>query len=402
MASKLRGNRLLRRLDTWGGRPAILALAPFSRRGVEAVVPAAPASILVVKLPSIGDTVLLTPTLRALRRRYPAARIGLLGTAGNAGLATELPWIDSFHCLDPNRAVREPRYFFRFVREIAAGGWEVAVDAEQWTLISPLLIRLAGIPVRIGFRTPDRVRHVVYTHTRPRMREAHESRNFFRLLEPLGIGGEPGRPELEVPARRAGEARARLQAAGWDGRDPVVLIHPGCGHAHARAWPAERYAEMCARLRADQHPFFALTGTGGEATLVEALAGSIGDGCGSFTSLAVPDFIAMVEAADVVVSGNTGAMHVAAALGKQQVVLEGPNDPAKWGPINERARIIHSSCPDCPCLDFGWEFHRTDGYCMEQISVDAATSAVDEAIRASLVPAEGGPRSRSLVGQESG
>ncbi len=65
--------------------------------------------------------------------------------------------------------------------------------------------------------------------------------------------------------------------------------------------------------------------------------------------------------------------------------LEGPNDPAKWGPINPRAAGVFSTCPGCPCLDMGWEFHRTDGFCMEQITVDEVIETVTRELDESRV-----------------
>jgi ADP-heptose:LPS heptosyltransferase len=68
-------------------------------------------------------------------------------------------------------------------------------------------------------------------------------------------------------------------------------------------------------------------------------------------------------------------MHVAAALGRPQVALHGPTDPAKWGPLNPAAVVVRSTCPGCPSQDMGWEYHRTDGFCMEQVGVDPVHAA---------------------------
>jgi heptosyltransferase-2 len=63
-------------------------------------------------------------------------------------------------------------------------------------------------------------------------------------------------------------------------------------------------------------------------------------------------------------------MHLAAAIGIPQIALHGPTNSVQWGPLNSNAVVIRTSCPECPCLDLGSEYHRTDGYCMAQISVD--------------------------------
>lgn len=386
----MRGNKLYRALDRHAGRALILALAAAGAGRRRAEPPRSIRRILVVKLSALGDTVLLTPALQELRARYPGVEIGMVGTQVNRAIAAELtPLIDRFHCLEVGRAVREPGYLAGFVRTLRGEGWEVGIDFDAWTNITPLLLSRAGIPVRLGFRTGSRVRHLLYTHTVARDPGAHESRNFQRLLAPLGI--EPGERALFLPVRAelvAGRRRA-LRERGWNGTDRLLFVHPGCGHAHPRAWPLERYRELCGRILDRPGTFAVFTGAGEERALAESLAGSFPRASTALTDTSLAELIAALSLADLVVTGNTGVMHLAAALRLPQVVLEGPNDPAKWGPLNPNAAIIRSSCPGCPCLDMGWEFHRTDGYCMEQIGVEEVYRVVRERLRSAGAAAAG-------------
>ena len=389
----MRGNKLYQKLDSWVGQAGILALSALPGGASAEPGPGfAPRRILVIKLSALGDTLLLVPALRELRRRFPGAEIGMVGTAVNRGIAAELPgFIDRFFCLEPGRGMRDPRYLVGFVRELGREGWELGIDFDQWTHITPLLLRTAGIGVRLGFRTPSRFRHRLYTHTVPRDPRRHEAENFLRLLAPLGI--EAPAPVLELAARpdAVEHVRALLADAGWNGEDPLLAIHAGCGHAYPRAWPAERYRELCARLAAEGRTFFLFTGAGDEAPVAQSLADSVPGRAVALTRLSIAEFVGALALADLVLSGNTGAMHVAAALGRPQVFLEGPNDVAKWGPINPRAVGVFSSCPGCPCLDMGWEFHRTDGFCMEQIGVDEVHAVVSRELAGpELAPAAAG------------
>lgn len=376
----MRGNRLYKKLDALAGQAGIVALAPFSLGGRGGAVPEHPGRILVIKLSAMGDTIVLVPSLRELRRRWPGARIGLVGTAVNRDIAAVLEeggFLDEFHCLEPGRALRDPRYLAGLVGTLRERRWEVGIDFDQWTHVTPLLLRMAGVPVRVGFRTAAPLRHLLYTHTRPRLPTSHEAENFLRLLEPLGI--RPPSPLLELPVRPEARDRAReaLRASGWDGEAPLVVVHPGCGgHGALRAWPVERYRELCVRLEEKGPLFFAVTGAGGtERALAADLSGALPGRSCALTDIPLPDFIATLSLASLVVSGNTGAMHVAAALGRPQVALHGPTDPVKWGPLNPSAVVVRSTCPGCPSQDMGWEYHRTDGFCMEQVGLDPVHAA---------------------------
>ena len=220
-------------------------------------------------------------------------------------------------------------------------------------------------------------------HAVPRRTDRHEAENFLALLGPLGIEPEPLELELPVDAVLAERKRGELLRRGWNGTDPLVLIHPGCGHAHPRAWPVASYRELCTRLLGDGDVFFVFTGAGAEAALTSELEAHVGGRGAALGRMELKEWIAAISLARLVVSGNTGAMHLAAALRLPQVVLEGPNDPARWGALNPNAVVIRTTCPGCPCLDFGFEFHRTDGFCMEQIPVEevhrAAAAVLAEA-----------------------
>ena len=94
--------------------------------------------------------------------------------------------------------------------------------------------------------------------------------------------------------------------------------------------------------------------------------------------------IPLLKRMDLLVSGNTGVMHLAAGLHRPQIALHGPTDPRLWGPLNDRAKVIQTSCPDCPCLRLGFEYHRSDDACMRKISVAEVQKAIENLWREGL------------------
>jgi ADP-heptose:LPS heptosyltransferase len=83
----------------------------------------------------------------------------------------------------------------------------------------------------------------------------------------------------------------------------------------------------------------------------------------------------------MVVSGNTGVMHMAAALRKKQIAIHGPTNPIIWGPLNPHSKIVMSPCPNCPCLKLGFEYHTKDQSCMRKIDVEQVKNAFIELMK---------------------
>jgi ADP-heptose:LPS heptosyltransferase len=276
--------------------------------------------------------------------------------------------VSEFLRLEPARVTRSPLYLWRFVRALRRERFELAIDFEQWSNATAILCALSGAPVRAGFALAGTARHRLYSRVHERPADTHEADIFLGLLERAGVAGADPRLELPVEPARVEAVRRSLEARGWRAGRPLVVIHPGCGaHGGPREWPLERYERLLATLRQERGAFFAITGTPGEAALAGALERAAGADGVALTGAPLGDFIALVSMADLFISGNNGAMHVAAALGAPQVALHGPTSARRWGPRNARASVVRSRCPGCPCLDLGFEYHRTDGFCMRAL-----------------------------------
>jgi ADP-heptose:LPS heptosyltransferase len=174
------------------------------------------------------------------------------------------------------------------------------------------------------------------------------------------------------------EALARLSDAKV-GSAPLIVLHPGCGaDGLPREWPVGEYAVLGHWLMKNA-PQAKLVLTGGPEERKKT--GDLnrllkGRGIDLGGKLSWAGLISLVSKAALVVSGNTGIMHVAAALGRPQVALHGPTNPRLWGPINDRAVIVSTTCPQCPCLKLGFEYHQTGSSCMARIQVDDVRNAV--------------------------
>jgi ADP-heptose:LPS heptosyltransferase len=375
----MRGKKLLKRMDLIIGTAVILFLSLFLRRS-RGELPMHPKKILIIKLAALGDTVLLIPSLRALRKTFPDAHLTLIGTDINEQLARLFPqYINEFKRFEVYRSLKNPIYFIRFVRDIRKGAPDIVFDFEQWSFITPILSALSGAHNTVGYKIPGRVRHLLYQYSFERLSNIHESLNFLRLLSLYGLDKESGDLELPVSDEHVRWVKQSLSKSGWVFGHRLVIVHPGCGkHGFPREWQLESYRSLCKQLGEKSSRFFVFTGSGIENRLTHSLASSFPSNSVQWTESNLPILIALLSISDLVISGNNGVMHLAAALQQPQVALHGPTNSIKWGPLNPRAVVIKSSCPGCPCLDLGFEYHRTDGFCMLQISVEEVLQVCEQ------------------------
>ena len=378
----MRGNKLLKTVDFYVGSLLILLLAVFVRRN-RIPPPRRPERILLIKLAALGDTVLVVPAMREIRKTFPDARITMLVTAINADIVKLFPgYVDQSINFQIGRALRNPYYFLRLIATLRNGNFDTVVDFEQWSSITPILGTLSAAPVRVGFKTSRPVRHLLYTRSYPRHENLHEAENFLGLLTSIGIQSKSPKLELPVNPVKKNEVSSTLRAGGWGKNRRLVIVHPGCGtHGFPREWPVERYRELCNRLLARENAYFVFTAGRGEERLQDELVRSFADNSIRWSDPGIEHLIALLSLADLLISGNNGIMHLGAALGIRQVALHGPTNADKWGPLNRRATVVRSACPGCPCLDLGFEYHRTDGYCMQQMSVDEVYEAAQRLLK---------------------
>jgi lipopolysaccharide heptosyltransferase III len=371
MDVSVRGKNLLKKMDLIIGTAVILLLSLFPRRKRKELS-GPPKTILVLKLAALGDTLLLIPALRALRAAFPFSRVIFIGTSINEELASLFPqYIDEFKRFEVDRSLRDLRYFVRFTEEIRNNIPDIVFDFEQWSFITPIIVAFSRGRASVGFKTPGRLRHLLFDNAFERLPNTHESQNFLRLLNVLKIANPSDELELPVGEDEVQRARNSLLRSGWTYGQKLIVVHPGCGaHGFPREWPLDSYRDLCAQLTREQNVFIVFTGNGVEERLTRSLASSFRENSVGWTDSNLVTLIATFSISDLIISGNNGIMHIAAALRRPQIALHGPTDSVVWGPINSRAVVVKSSCPGCPCLDLGFEYHRTDGFCMSQIPVE--------------------------------
>ncbi|MFZ1947532.1 MAG: glycosyltransferase family 9 protein [bacterium] len=383
--------KILRLVDKGLGPATIGLLAAHDRlrrgRGPTAVAAASapPAGILVIKLVGLGDTVLMLTPLRRLRECFPKAKITALVTPLSAGILSGQPALDEVIVFDALHLGRSPAGAARLVRDLRARRFDCVIDFEQHFQLSAALAYLTGAARRIGFSWNRDPRGKMFTDPVSPAPDDHMVESFSRLLEPLGVAPRPIEALEEIATSLEDRTRVDrwLADRGIGRRDLVVAVHPGSGpRAPHRRWDKAKFAEITRRLGADLGAKVVLTGTAEERALVQevmAMAATPGvfNAGGEFT---VAQMAALAKRCGLVLSNDTGTMHVAAAMGVPTVGLFGPESPRRYGPFGRCNRSVYKHLACSPCIEIHRGRHRKcgDPQCIADIAVEEVWAVIQE------------------------
>jgi lipopolysaccharide heptosyltransferase I len=309
----------------------------------------APRAIALVKLSALGDVVHATPVVEALADAFPAARISWVVERREAVLLREHPRLDEVVTVDtrawrrtrtPGAAVELARTLRALRRRLRDKRFDVAVDL-QGLVKSGALTAATGAPVRVGFAAGvcrERV-SALFTnrHVTPPPSARHVVDQYLALLHPLGV--TPARVVFRLPSRETAEERVEefFATAGLKRHGRVVVLNPGAGRP-AKRWPVERFAELAARLGAEAGARVLVVWGPGEEPAARAIAQASGAIPAPPTDLDA--LVAVARRASVMVAGDTGPLHVAAALGTPCVGLYGPTSAVRNGPYGAGHRTL--------------------------------------------------------------
>ncbi len=318
--------------------------------------------ILAVRLDNLGDTLLMTPALHAIKESLPEASLTLLTSPAGAQVARlvpdmdevivyEAPWVDPWRRL-PQDSARE-QAAIGALRERRFDAAVIFTSYRQSALPAAYLCYLADIPLRLA-SSVDGPGSLLTTRHRPPEWTMHEVERALDLVSAVGVTTEQRDLVLRVPADAQATLREKLSARnialrGLSG--PLVVVHPGCTMP-ARTYPAELYSQVIERLALGLGATVLVTGADDERALVaDVCAGVPPDARGNVHevvgALSFPELCALIESADLVVTNNTGPMHLAAAVKTPVVALFAlTNPPEQWGPWRVPHKLLYA---DVPC-----------------------------------------------------
>jgi len=340
-------------------------LAPFKDQGDEVDA----RNILVIKLRYIGDVLLATPALRALREYYPTAKLTIMVNQGTEDMVKYHSDLHDVLVVERSGIAAQ----LRALHQVRQRRFDCVIDLTDGDR-SAILSWCSGAPVRIGFNDEHRWRGRLYStiiSAGPTI--VHRVERDLAALSPLGIASKSGPLVLHTSKEDEDAADRLLQEFGVMGADgslakPLVILHPGARYWF-KAWPAERFAVLADRLSETYGCRILLGGGAQDVEIAHAICGLAKSSpivlAGRATLL---QFAAVLKRCALFVGNDNGAMHMAAAVGTPVVGLFGPSNPLEWGPQGQRVSVIYKEldCRQC----FHPTCFRGEENCMRQISVD--------------------------------
>ncbi|MBD3246198.1 MAG: lipopolysaccharide heptosyltransferase II [Candidatus Omnitrophica bacterium] len=321
-------------------------------------------NILVVSVNWLGDAVMLTPGLKAVKERFPASRLSVMCVTRLEEFFSGNPYVDEVLVFDEKTHHAGIKAKIEYSRNLRARNFDI-VFCVQRSLTRLLLCALAGIPERVGYSRRKTALLLTHRVSDPGDR-IHRQDRYCLLFEHYGIPVREKMNFVSVPEFARSESNALL--SGVLGRaDHLVGVQPSANW-DAKRWPPQRFAAVCDKLIREKNCAVVCIGTEGDRSVVEQMSALMEEPLynllGKTTLLSL---CAVLEHCDLFLSNDSGPAHVSAGLGIPTVVLFGPTDARVTGPRGSRVKVLQKpvSCT-IPC----YRAECARNMCMEKIEVD--------------------------------
>ena len=310
--------------------------------------------ILVIKLAGLGDTVLMLPAIQALKARFPRAQVWALVSPLTAGLLCSQPGVDGCVLYDFFGVDRGWWGFLRTIRRLRCERFDLVVDFEQHFGLVPVLAYWTEASARVGFIGANAWRGCLFTRPVPLDGSKHMQEAFLDLARAAGADavevGASG--QLWVPAEDRAFVERWLADRGVGQNDLVIAIHSGSGpHPHKR-WAPENFAALADQLVVQYTAVVVLTGGPDEIGIVRQVAAAMQHRpLIAAAELSVRQLAALIERSALLISNDTGPMHIGPAVGTRTVGLFGPELPLRYRPYGAEHVAVYHQVDCSPCIN---------------------------------------------------
>ncbi len=359
----------LKRLDGVFGRLACSASRLFvtPRRTEDTDSP----KILVIRPGGIGDAVLLYPALRELRTSFRSSDITVLAEKRNAEILKCCPYIDNVNLYDERPHSR--------IYNVIRGKYDIVIDTEQWHRLTASLSYMTGAPVRVGFGTNERAE--LYNYPVPYSHGDYEARSFLNLVSAVTereYEFQADEPFMQVDALKSGDIDSSLSELKNSGK-AVIGVFAGAT-VPERRWGVQKFGELLRELADEGLGMVILGGKGDleDSSVIRDISGA-GNSLDYTGKTTLQETAYIISRLDLLVSGDTGLMHIAYGGGTPTVALFGAGIERKWAPAGKDHIAINKHMSCSPCTKFGYTpACPYNVKCLSDITVEEVSLAVRE------------------------
>lgn len=328
------------------------------------------------------------PAIRGIKRLYPSAALSLLVKPAIGDLFTGHPAVDQIIVYDWKERHAGLIGKWTLARELRNGRFDVAVLFQN-AFEAALLAYLAGIPSRHGYATDGRT----FLLSDPisvsnRRGSVHQVHYYWNLLRPLGLSGEPDAPKLSLLPEESQAIDERLLPSGIRASDLIVGINPGSTYGGAKRWLPARFAEAAARLcrqvqeGGNKRVAVVIIGAKGEEAIGAEIAGQLTVPVVVLSgATTIRQLMAAVARCSILLTNDTGPMHIAAAMNVPVVAIFGPTDWKTTSPVGEIHTLVRHPVDCAPCM---LRECPIDHRCMTGVSVQHVLEAATPRLPASF------------------
>ena len=326
---------------------------------------------ILVRTPNwIGDAVMTTPAMAAIRYTFPDTEISVLAKPAIAELFQSHPACDRIIIFDKSNGHKGIKGLWRLTRELKQLQFDIAILMQN-AFQAAAITFLAGIPIRAGYRTDGRRWLLNYgVPVGSKERQLHHVDYYFNMVKALGIMGPSKHLTLECTK----------QEFAWSqdifGQQKYAVIAPGATYGSAKKWKPERFAAVADSLGSQFDLKIVFIGDqGDQATGNQVTAQMQSQPINLIGKTSVRQMLAIISNSRLMVTNDSGPMHVAAAFNTPLIAIFGPTDRQTTSPQSKNARMVYQPLDCVPCLR---RHCPTDHACMEAVTVDEVLTAANK------------------------
>ena len=360
-----RGSKILHNLDRFIGIPILFILGLFVNK--QKSLPNNIRRIAIIRTAAIGDTVLLSGIVQDLKFSLPNVNITFFVGASNCDITHAIPNVDKIIKLPIKNIFQS----FQLLRK--EDKYDIVIDTGQWPRLDALFSYFCQSSFRIGFQTVNQYKHFVFHKAIVHSNKCHEIENFRNLVRPFVKVKIDSQPILNVNSHSIVQNMVNTYPN-------FVVFHPWSGgmNGHIKEWGTNCWVELADKISKLGLQIF-VTGAPKDVQNSELICNKCLPSINIKTlagQLSLYETMELLMYAKVLISVNTGIMHIGSALNIPVIDLHGPTNSMRWGPLNKNSIAINSNGKGCGFINLGFEYKGNPTNCMEKISVEMVWESV--------------------------